>query len=511
MSTLKQSAADMPDKAAATIAETGATLSYAELHARSARLATSLAMRLAEGEAIAILLTNRLEYFEVCFAARRAGLYYVPISSHLTPGELAHILEDSGAKLLFTEDRFADVVVALPTDLRDSLEVISVDSTTYRAQRDDGPIPDLPKRAMGLDFAYSSGTTGRPKGVRHKLAGDKQLEDAVKNGSWLSFFDLGAKSTYLSPAPLYHAAPLRFSMRCLANGGTVVVMQKFDAERALAAIAHYRVTHSQWVPTMFVRLLNLPPEVRDAHDLSSHRVALHAAAPCPVDVKRRILEWWGPIVWEYYTGSERAGGTVISPEEWLARPGSVGRAAQGTLHIVDGEFRECAPGVEGLICFEGGPRFSYHNDPAKTIEAHTPQGWATFGDIGHVDTQGYLYLTDRRSNLIISGGVNIYPQEAESLLLQHPLVHDVAVIGVPHSEFGEEVKAVVELKDPLLAGPATADLLIGHCRAHLSHIKCPRSVDFATSLPRTETGKLLKRLIRDEYRAAHARSLTPAV
>lgn len=510
MSTLERTAGDTPGKAAAIVAETGDVITYADLHARSARLAASLAARLPEGAALAVLLSNRLEYFEVCFAARRAGLYYVPVSTHLTSAELAYILDDSGTALLFTEDAFAGVVEGLPAELRARLQLIPVDSPAYRALANEGPVPSLPDRAMGLDFAYSSGTTGRPKGVRHRLAGDKQLEDAVKTGSWLSFFDLGAGSTYLSPAPLYHAAPLRFSVRCLAQGGTVVVMRKFDAEGALAAIARYRVTHSQWVPTMFVRLLNLPADVREAHDLSSHRIALHAAAPCPPDVKRRMMDWWGPIVWEYYTGSERAGGTTVSPQEWMAHPGTVGRAAQGVLHIVDAEFRECAPGVDGLVCFEGGPRFSYHNDPAKTAEAHTPQGWATFGDIGHLDAEGYLYLTDRRANLIISGGVNIYPQEAENVLLAHPLVHDVAVIGVPHPEFGEEVKAVVELKDPLLATPATAAALIDHCRAQLSHVKCPRSVDFSAALPRTETGKLLKRLIRDDYRAAHARALDRA-
>jgi acyl-CoA synthetase (AMP-forming)/AMP-acid ligase II len=509
MSTLARHAQDRPDKAAAVIAETGATTTYAELHARSARLAAFLAARLAEGEVVAILLGNRLEYFEACFSARRAGLYYVPVSTHLTSGELEYILRDSGAKMLFAEECFGPLVEALPADMRSALHLLSVDAAPYRELVGGGPVPALPERALGLDFAYSSGTTGRPKGVRHALAGDKQLQDAVLKASWISFFDLGGDSVYLSPAPLYHAAPLRFSIRCVANGGTVVAMQKFDAERALATVERHRVTHSQWVPTMFVRMLGLPQQTREAYDLSSHRMALHAAAPCPVDVKQKIIDWWGPIVWEYYTGSERAGATTISTAEWLEHPGSVGRAAQGRLHIVDAEWRECPPGVEGLVCFEGGPRFRYHNDAGKTAEAHTPQGWATFGDIGRVDADGYLYLTDRRANMIISGGVNIYPQEAENVLLEHPLVHDVAVIGVPNADFGEEVKAVVELKDPQGACDDTATLLIEYCRSRLSHIKCPRSVDFATGLPRTETGKLLKRLIRDQYRAAHARAARP--
>lgn len=494
------------DKPAVVIAETGETLTHAKLHDRAGRLAGFLSQRLAEGEVIAILLGNRLEYFEACFGARRAGLYYVPVSTHLTSGELAYILEDSGAKLLITEDRFSAMLASLDATRRYALETLLVDSRDYESLVGPGATPDLPKRALGLDFTYSSGTTGRPKGIRHAMSGDRELALAVQTAGWTSFFTLDGNSVYLSPAPLYHAAPLRFSIRCVANGGTVVAMLKFDAEGALAAMEAHRVTHSQWVPTMFLRLLSLPEATRRRYDLSSHQQALHAAAPCPAEIKRQMLDWWGPKIWEYYTGSERAGATVISAPEWLRHPGSVGQSVQGKLHVVDDEWRECPAGVDGLVCFEGGPRFQYHNDAAKTREAHTPQGWATFGDIGHVDEEGYLYLTDRRANMIISGGVNIYPQEAENLLLEHPLVHDVAVIGVPNAEFGEEVKAVVELRDSAHANSEMAAQLIAHCRERLSHVKCPRSVEFATNLPRSETGKLLKRLIRDQYRAA---SLTP--
>lgn len=503
---LAQFAVKTPARPAAILAETGETLGYQALHERSARLAQFFAARLTAGEVIAILLGNRLEYFEVAFAARRAGLYYVPISTHLTRGEIEYILQDSDARILVTETALFPWPDHSPRQARlDDVLCIDADvpvagAASYRALVEhDDPVPPLPDRPMGLDFAYSSGTTGRPKGIKHRLE-DRQLRKALA-GDWLSFFSFDSDSVYLSPAPLYHAAPLRFSMRCVALGGTVVLMRRFDAEGALEAIARWRVTHSQWVPTMFIRLLTLPAERRTAHDLSSHRLALHAAAPCPIQVKRRMIDWWGPIVWEYYTGSERAGATAISAPEWLARPGSVGRAKQGVLHIVGDDGNECPPMVDGLVCFEGGPTFAYHNDPVKTAEAHTPQGWGTFGDIGHVDAQGYLFLTDRRANMIISGGVNIYPQEAENLLQDHPLVHEVAVIGVSHPEFGEEVKAVVELNDPALANASTAQQLIDHCRAHLSAIKCPRSVDFATDLPRTETGKLLKRAVRDRYRA----------
>lgn len=491
------------------IAETGERLGFGTLHARSARLSHFLASRLDEGEVVAILLRNRLEYVEAVFGARRAGLYYVPISTHLTGGEIDYILEDSGARILVAESSLLPWTdrAAWPARLE---QVLCIDSpgsidgdASYEAIVNEGAVPSrLPQRPMGLDFSYSSGTTGRPKGIKHRLE-DQQLRKALA-GDWLAFFPFDRQSVYLSPAPLYHAAPLRFSVRCIASGGTVVLLQRFDAEASLAAIERYRVTHSQWVPTMFIRLLALPPERRSAHDLSSHRLALHAAAPCPQEVKRRMIDWWGPIVWEYYTGSERAGATAISSEEWLAHPGSVGKAKQGTLHIVGTDGRECPPNEDGLVFFEGGPTFAYHNDPAKTADSHSPEGWGTFGDIGHMDDEGYLYLTDRRANMIISGGVNIYPQEAENLLQEHPLVHDVAVIGVPHPEFGEEVKAVVELKEPSLANAATAQLLIEHCRTSLSHLKCPRSVDFATGLPRTETGKLLKRVIRDQYRAAAA-------
>lgn len=511
MSTLAKFADCKPEKAAVVVAETGAKTTYAELHGRSARLANSLARRLPQGEVIAILLSNRIEYFEVCFGARRAGLYYVPVSTHLTVDELDYILCDSGAKVIVTELRFSPLLESLDATRYSAMEVLFVDQRgtnpgpSYADIVSDGPVPDLPARALGLDFAYSSGTTGRPKGIRHAMAGDKQMEAALNSAGWVSFFNLNEDSVYLSPAPLYHAAPLRFSLRCLTSGGTVVSMQKFDAKSTLSAIETYRVTHSQWVPTMFVRLLNIPSELRSTYDLSSHTVALHAAAPCPIEVKRQMMDWWGPIIWEYYTGSERAGATKISPQEWLLHPGSVGRAAQGNLHIVDSEWRDCPPGIDGLVCFEGGPRFQYHNDPTKTAEAHTPQGWGTFGDIGHVDADGYLFLTDRRANMIISGGVNIYPQEAENTLLEHPLVHDVAVIGVPNAEFGEEVKAVVELKDQQLASAKVGALLLAYCRERLSRVKCPRSIDFATDLPRTETGKLLKRLIRDQYRAAYRR------
>lgn len=509
MDTLRKFAQEAPDKVAAVLALSSEIVTYQELDERSAALAVELAAKFAPGEVVAVLLGNSLHYIEVCFAARRSGLYYVPISTHLTPAEIEYIVRDSGARILFTSQQFVHLLSQMDAEVRCGLTVVSVDaappdavglnSWDYGAIVErTGSVHELPNRPLGLDFAYSSGTTGKPKGIKHNAQGDEQMRRAIA-GNWLSFFLLDQNTIFLSPAPLYHAAPLRFVMRAIANGGTAVVMQKFDAERALLAIQTHRVTHSQWVPTMFVRLLALPLATRSSYDLSSHLYALHAAAPCPIEIKKDIINWWGPIVWEYYTGSERAGATVISTAEWLLHPGSVGRAAQGILHIVSDDGKECRSGQDGLVCFENGPRFEYHNDPKKTAEAYSINGWATFGDIGHVDDEGYLFLTDRRANMIISGGVNIYPQEAENVLATHPLVRDVAVIGVPNQDFGEEVKAVVELYDAAMASDDTAQQLIEYCRRQLSPIKCPRTVDFDNALPRTDTGKLLKRLVRDRY------------
>jgi long-chain acyl-CoA synthetase len=276
-------------------------------------------------------------------------------------------------------------------------------------------------------------------------------------------------------------------------------MEKFDAEQALALIERYRVTHSQWVPTMFVRLLRLPEDVKRKYDLSTHRCAVHAAAPCPIEIKRQMIEWWGPILYEYYAGSEGNGFAVINSEEWLAHPGSVGRAILGELRILDEDGRQCPPRVAGGIYFANGPKFEYHNDPAKTAGAYSTEGWSTLGDVGYVDEEGWLYLTDRKAYMIISGGVNIYPQEAENVLTAHPKVVDVAVFGVPNAEFGEEVKAVVQPVDMAQAGPPLAEELIAYCRERLADVKCPRSIDFDPELPRHPNGKLYKRILRDRY------------
>jgi len=351
---------------------------------------------------------------------------------------------------------------------------------------------------------YSSGTTGRPKGVKRVLTGEPF--DALPNNYALTrkLYGLNQDTVYLSPAPLYHAAPLVFTNSVLSSGGTIIVMDHFDPEQALALIERHRVTASQWVPTMFVRLLRLPDAARRKCDLSSHKVAVHAAAPCPIEIKRAMIDWWGPILHEYYAGSEGNGFVVIDSHEWLAHPGSVGRAILGELRILDEDGHEQPADVPGAIYFANGPAFEYHNDPAKTQAAYNAQGWSTLGDVGYLDREGYLYLTDRKAYMIISGGVNIYPQETENVLTGHPGIVDVAVFGVPNAEFGEEVKAVVQPVDMALATPAFAAELIAYCRERLADVKCPRSIDFDPELPRHPTGKLYKRLVRDRYWANRA-------
>jgi long-chain acyl-CoA synthetase len=312
---------------------------------------------------------------------------------------------------------------------------------------------------------------------------------------------------YLTPAPLYHAAPLAFSMASIGFGGTLVVMEKFDPEQALALIDRYRVTHSQWVPTMFARIVKLPRETREAYDVSSLKLAIHAAAPCPPEIKRQMIDWWGDAIVEYYSGTEAVGTCLVTAKEWLAHPGTVGKAVSGKIHICDDDGNELPVGQTGLIYFSDGMPFEYHGDPEKTKSAKHKNGWGTLGDVGYQDQEGYLYLTDRKDFMIISGGVNIYPAETESVLINHPAVTDVAVIGVPNEEFGEEVKAIVQPAGWHNAGPELAEELIKYCRDRLADVKCPRSVDFVEELPRLPTGKLQKKLIRAPYWAGRSSQL----
>ena len=489
----------------------GDTRTYGELTERANRVANLLYdAGLRRGDAVALMLPNSPEFFEVAWACQISGLYYVPINTHLTPDEVDYIVDDSESKALFIDESKQDLALSLTARNPKVLLRVVVggslpDWLAYeQCVADESPGPP-PAPSHGTEMLYSSGTTGRPKAVR------RPLPDADADGSWAQSILEGAlrhrygltpTGLYLCPAPLYHAAGLNYTMAVLRLGATAVVMERFDPERTMALIEQHRVTHAQFVPTMFVRMLKLPEEVRRRYDLSSLECVLHAAAPCPVPVKQQMMEWFGPIIHEYYGGTEGFAGTMIGPDEWLAHPGSVGRPLN-PVHIVGDDDEELPPREPGRIFFEGGPAFEYHNDPEKTASISNAQGWRTLGDVGYVDHDGYLYLTDRSSFMVVSGGVNIYPQEAENVLVMHPDVVDVAVFGVPNDEFGEEVKAVVQPLDWTRAGPDLEAELLAYCRTHLAAFKAPRSVDFERELPRDPNGKLYKRRIRERYWQGH--------
>ncbi|HSG90261.1 MAG TPA: AMP-binding protein [Pseudomonadales bacterium] len=507
-------AATSPDKPAFIFPGIGRTITYGELEAasnRGAHLLRDLGLR--PGDHIALMMENHPEFFSICWAAQRAGLYYTAISYRLQEEEVAYIVGDCEAKVFVTTAAQADLARRLAGRFDSGMHAFMLDGTvpgfdaweTALSTRPQTPIAD---ETEGMDMLYSSGTTGRPKGIKVPLTGEPLGSAGGLLGLVTLLYGMDENVRYISPAPLYHAAPLRYNMAVSRLGGTSVVMEKFDPERLLALIEEYRITHGQFVPTMFVRMLKLPEDARLAHDVSSIKVAIHAAAPCPIEVKRQMLDWWGPVIHEYYAGTEGNGFCAAGPEEWLAHPGTVGRPLLGELHICDDEGRELPQGEIGTVYFGGGGEFEYHNDAAKTEDSRHPEqkGWSTLGDMGYVDADGFLHLTDRKSFMIISGGVNIYPQEVEDLLVTHPKVADVAVFGVPNEEFGEEVKAVVQPADWSEAGEALAAELIAHCRAHLAHLKCPRSIDFEQELPRHPTGKLYKRLLRDRYWEGHGTS-----
>jgi long-chain acyl-CoA synthetase len=493
-----------PDRPAYIMAGSGETVTYKQLDERSnqgAHLFRSLGLK--AGDVIAIFMDNHPRYFEIAWAAQRSGLYYTCISSKLTAGEVEYIVGDCGAKVLITSAGVGSVVDELPAHLK-GVKLYMVGEArppyeSFEAARDKFPTTPIADETAGSDMLYSSGTTGRPKGIKPPLTGAAIDEPNALVMMTQTLFGFPPGCTYISPAPLYHAAPLRWCMSVHKLGGTVIVMEKFDPEVALQLIEKYKVNVGQFVPTHFVRMLKLPEDVRKKYDVSSMVSAVHAAAPCPVPVKEQMIAWWGPVIYEYYAGTEGNGFCFIKADEWLTHKGSVGRAVLGELRICDEEGEALPPRTEGVVHFAGGPPLSYHNAPEKVAEGTNKHGWTTLGDVGWVDEEGYLYLTDRKSFMIISGGVNIYPQEIENLLIGHPKVADAAVVGAPHEEMGEQVVAVIQPADWAEAGDALRDELMAFARANLSHVKAPRKLDFMEELPRHPTGKLYKRLIRDAY------------
>jgi long-chain acyl-CoA synthetase len=493
------------------MASTGQVVTYAQLNEGANRLSRVFAdAGLKPGDHIALCMENHPRYIEVVWGAMYAGLVFTACSSRLTSGELSYIINDCEARAyvtsMYKSDQAAELLATTPkVEMRLMLDGVIDGYDSYESVTAAASAEPLPDRVQGIDMLYSSGTTGKPKGVaqawKPQPLGTSPTLVLLLGG----LFGFNPDSVYLSPAPLYHAAPLRFCLAAHDIGGTVIVMDQFDPEESLALIEKYRVTHSQWVPTMFVRMLKQPQEIRDRYDVSSLLCAIHAAAPCPVPVKRAMIEWWGPVLHEYYAGTEGNGFVYCNSETWLAHPGTVGVAVTGTLRIVGDDGEEVPVGQSGTVYFEGGGTFEYHNDPEKTAGSRHPKGWNTLGDVGYLDDDKFLYLTDRKAYMIISGGVNIYPQESENLLVTHPKVIDVAVFGVPNEEFGEEVKAVVQpvtMPADEAEAKALAQELIAFCRTELSSIKCPRSIDFREELPRHPTGKLYKRLLKDEYWAA---------
>ena len=494
-----------PDKPAYIMAGTGETVTYRQLDARSnqgAHLLRSLGVN--TGDSVAIFMDNSPRYYEVLWAAQRAGIRFTCISSKLSVSEVEYIVKDSEAKVLVASAGVAPIALEV-APLIPGVKLFMVEGAegpyaSWEAARAEMPETPIADESGGAAMLYSSGTTGRPKGVKRAITAATPI-DAPNGLAMLgqAMYGWTPDTIYLSPAPLYHAAPLGWSMGVQSIGGTVIVMERFDAEEALRYIDQYKVTSAQWVPTHFVRMLKLPAEVRERYDMSSLVSVFHAAAPCPVPVKEQMMAWWGPIIHEYYAGTEGNGFCAIGPDEWLAKKGSVGKGLMARVVICDEDGKPLGPREEGTVYFAGGGEFEYHNDPVKTAESRHREGWTTLGDVGWLDEDGYLYLTDRKSFMIISGGVNIYPQEIENLLITHPKVADVAVVGAPHEEMGEQVVAVIQPADWEDAGDELAAELAAFARANISHNKAPRRIDFMQELPRHATGKLYKRLIRDAY------------
>ena len=513
-----QHALNHPDRTAFIMANSGFRMSYGELDARSNQLAHLLrGQGLQRLDHYAMFMENNHRFIESCMAGERSGLYYTCVNAYLTGDELAYILNNSESQVLITSaSAFETASAALAQCPRvrlclvvDGGDNLPAQAGSARVMDHDAalaPCPTTPvaDESLGTAMLYSSGTTGRPKGILRPLPENPPSQPLSLFNFLSNLWQCQEGMVYLSPAPLYHSAPLANVSLAIRHGGTVVVMEHFDPERYLALVEQYRITHTQLVPTMFSRMLKLPAAARAAHDLSSLKIAIHAAAPCPAQVKEQMIDWWGPIIHEYYGATEGLGFTACNTPEWLAHRGSVGKVLMGDIHILDEQMQPVAPGQAGEIWFKTASPFVYFNDPERTALTRSADGsMSTVGDMGYLDADGFLYLTDRSTFMIISGGVNIYPQECENLLITHPQVADAAVFGVPNEDLGEEVKAVVQPVAGVAPTPELAQALIAFCREHLAHLKCPRSIDFSEQLPRLPTGKLYKRLLRDPYWAGH--------
>jgi fatty-acyl-CoA synthase len=503
-----------PDKPAMTLAGSGQTLTYADLDERAARTTNLLrSSGCAPGDHYALLMETNLVFPQLTWAGQRSGLYYTPINVRLAPVEAAYIVDNCAAKVVVASYAQRETAAALRARCTGVTRWFMVDGVIDGFEPFEPAVAAQPTTPVddaieGAPMLYSSGTTGRPKGVKRPLSGNPAGTTLFGLGRHMAAsYGLSSDSVSLVPTPLYHSTGLTRMMLTQSLGGTLVAMQKFDAEQALATIEKYKVTHAVWVGTMFIRLLRLPDDVRAKYDISSMVDAAVGSGPCSIEVKKKMIDWWGPIITENYGGTEGNGQTRITSEEWLAHPGSVGRAIFGEPHIVREDGTEAGPGEVGVIYFSGGRPFEYHLDPDKTKSVYNDRGWSTLGDVGYLDEDGFLYITDRIAEMIISGGVNIYPREIEEVLIEHPAVDDVAVIGVPNDEFGEEVKAVVIVRNGYQAGDDLEAELIAFCRQSLAGYKIPRSVDFVTELPRNDTGKMYKRLLRDQYWAGRESKL----
>jgi long-chain acyl-CoA synthetase len=510
-------AQQQPQKPACIFANTGQQISYQQMDQLANQAAHLMRQHgLKRGDTLAILLENGVDIFSLAWGAQRAGLYLTAISCKSSVQDLLYILQNSDSKMLVVSASLlalAEQALQLG-QLQGLLLYVAGQASAERSLAQalaQCPSQMIADPSPGGDMLYSSGSTGRPKGVRPTLAEGDIYQAVPLMQMGRALYGMDQDTVYLSTSPLYHAAPLRWAMAIHRLGGTVVIMDKFDAEKTLDWIEHYQISHATFVPTHFSRLLHLPEPRRAGFKGASLRAVIHAAAPCPVSVKQAMMAWWGPILHEYYSGTEQCGITAINADEWLARPGSVGKAVLGQIKILDAEQQELAAGQIGDIYFADGPQFVYHKDPEKTQSAYSQQGWATLGDIGWCDADGYLYLTDRKNFMIISGGVNIYPQEIENQLMAHAAVSDVAVFGIPDSDMGEKTVAMLKLQQGYEPSADLEQQLRQFVRAALGGVKCPQVFEFCQQFPREATGKVLKRKLIEDYTArlaeqAHSRS-----